>query len=145
MTPGIERTAVIVGCTADSIRLAHNLHRDPQQGIHVLGFFDDRDAARLECTDALPLLGPLSDLGKELPGRYPKIDIIIVALPHKPRLAPLLDATRQLPATVYYLPDAFTLGLVPSPVEILGGQPLLALSQNASNSGAQQERIAHAF
>jgi putative colanic acid biosysnthesis UDP-glucose lipid carrier transferase len=127
MNPSIERTAVIIGCNAASVGFAKNLLRNRQHAIRVLGFFDDRSQERLDSIGDLPLLGPLSALDQNRRDGFPAIDVIVVALPQCPRIMRVLEAMRDTPVSIYYLPDAFTLDLVHSRIENLGGLPLLEL------------------
>jgi putative colanic acid biosynthesis UDP-glucose lipid carrier transferase len=124
-----QRSAVIVGANAASLRLAGTLDNHRELCTRVAGFFDDRSADRLGPLPAFKLLGKLSDLVAYV--KREKIDVIFVALPirHVQRVMDLLDDLRDSTASIYYVPDIFVFDLIQSRTGDIMGVPVVAMCE----------------
>lgn len=124
-----QRSAVIVGANAVSLRLANTLDTHRELCTWMTGFFDDRSADRLEPLGKFRLLGKLADLVDHV--KREKIDIIFVALPirHVQRVMDLLDELRDSTASIYYVPDIFVFDLIQSRTGDVMGVPVVAMCE----------------
>ena len=125
--PPNSRRPVFAGCTEASLCLARRLQASSDMCITVAGFFDDRNAARLQLGHGLPLLGSLSDLPAYV--REHGIDVIFIALPvrHVQRVSTVLDELRDTTASIYYVPDIYMSDLIQARSGELHGVPVIAM------------------
>ena len=127
---GNLRTAVIAGTTEHGIRLGREIRHDPFLGTRLVGFFDDRDKARL---GLLPggsgLLGKLGELAAFV--KENRIDLIYVTLPMatQPRILALLDDLRDTTASIYFVPDLFVTDLIQGRISSINGMPVVAVCE----------------
>ncbi len=126
-----QRRAVIAGFNETGLRLARQIRGRPTLGIRVLGFFDDRQQARVD--DSLahphPLLGCLSDLSEF--SRQNRVDVIYLSLPMttQPRILRLLDDLRDTTSSIYFVPDIFLTDLIQGRVSAIGAVPVVAVCE----------------
>ncbi|ROH85868.1 hypothetical protein ED236_09045 [Pseudomethylobacillus aquaticus] len=126
--PSKARRAVLVGGTKQAQKFIDTLAAQPELAVMVLGFFDDREAQRLEVQDTGAVLGNLSQISAYC--QQHGVDDIYIALPMiaEPRIIKLLDELREVRSSIYFLPDAFIHDLMQTRIDVLGGMPLLAMS-----------------
>lgn len=129
MASANRRSAVIVGANVSSLSLADKLKRHPELCMEVVGFFDDRNAERLDPIGGFKLLGRLSELVVYV--NRQRIDVIFVTLPirHVQRVMTLLDDLRDSTASIYYVPDVFVFDLIQSRTGEIMGVPVVAMCE----------------
>ena len=128
--PSMVRRVAFVGCNDVSVSLAQRIAGDRDYtGLHVEGFFDDRNAARLGLCSSMRLLGKLPDLAAYV--KHRGVDVVFVALPvrHIQRVIQLLDELRDTTASVYYVPDLYAFDLIQSRTGEMFGIPVVALCE----------------
>jgi putative colanic acid biosynthesis UDP-glucose lipid carrier transferase len=127
---GLQRTAVIAGANALGQRLAERIDASPLHGLRIAGFFDDREAARLERAGAAPLLGDLGALAEYVKSQ--RVEVIYIALPmySEPRIVKLLEDLRDTTASIYFVPDVMLFDLIQARVDAIGGMPVLAVCES---------------
>jgi len=127
---GLQRTAVIAGANALGRRLAERIAASPLQGLRVAGFFDDRDAARLDEIDPARVLGGLGALAEYVKTHH--VEAIYVAMPmcSQPRILKLLEDLRDTTASIYFVPDVLLFDLIQARVDAIGGMPVLAVCES---------------
>ncbi len=127
LAPQNIRTAVVAGVSAPSQALAERLANNPESGLKLKGFFDDRGHDRLGIPESFPMLGTLGDLPDYV--REHRIDMIFVALPirHVKRVVEMLDDLRDSTASMYYLPDLFVFDLIQSRTGQIMGLPVVSM------------------
>jgi putative colanic acid biosysnthesis UDP-glucose lipid carrier transferase len=127
LAPQNIRTAVVAGVSAPSQALAERLESNPETGLALKGFFDDRGHDRLGIPESFPILGTLGDLPDYV--RKHRIDMIFVALPirHVKRVVEMLDDLRDSTASMYYLPDLFVFDLIQSRTGQIMGLPVVSM------------------
>lgn len=106
------KKAVIIGMTAQGQELAANLNHNPELGIVLQGFYDDRTSSRLD--DATPVLGKINDaLSLAKTGQ---VQNVYIALPMQAqhRINQILDAFSDSTVNTYIVPDFFTFNLLHS-------------------------------
>ncbi len=126
---GESRRAIVAGMNAQGIELARRLAADPYSRTRVVGFFDDREATRVNAGDEYKLLGTIS----ALPGfaRDNKVEHIYISLPmaSQPRILTLLDELRDTTASIYFVPDIFVTDLIQGRMDSVSGLPVVAVCE----------------
>lgn len=127
--PAHARRTVFVGCNASSIALAQRLASTPDAGMNLLGFFDDRTAARLVLGESTRLLGRLSGVAQFVKDN--NVQVIFISLPirHAKRFIDLLDELGDTTASIYYVPDIFSFDLIQSHPRDVLGVPVVAMCE----------------
>ncbi|MFO1320293.1 MAG: undecaprenyl-phosphate glucose phosphotransferase [Burkholderiales bacterium] len=124
-----QKRVVVVGMSDLSIRLAGTITGDPLLGVHVLGFFDDRNPRRLPQSTKYPLRGNIDDVAPFV--REHNINLVFVALPMvaQPRVVRLLDSLRDSTASIYFVPDVFAFDLIQARFDEIDGMPVVAVCE----------------
>jgi putative colanic acid biosynthesis UDP-glucose lipid carrier transferase len=127
--PMHARRTVFVGCNASSVALAQRLSSTPDAGMNLLGFFDDRTAARLVLGESTRLLGRLSTVAQFVKDN--NVQVIFISLPirHAKRFIDLLDELGDTTASIYYVPDIFSFDLIQSHPRDVLGVPVVAMCE----------------
>lgn len=154
-----SRSAIIAGAGKLGTRLALELMNSPHMGVRVLGFFDDRLGlrAKLSVTKVMPtsvqgtaslVLEALPEVSRSaFPGmesihgtiddipayvKKHRVDIVYITLPLRAeeRIKKLVNDLGDTTASVYIIPDIFTLNLVRSGIQDMNGIPLLAIRED---------------
>ena len=127
--PANARRSVFVGYNEISLALARRLQNDSSAGLTVVGFFDDRGAARLGSTPGVQLCGGLKDIVPHVKANA--IDVIFVALPvsYLGRVKQLLEDLRDTTVSIYYVPTIFAFDSIQGGTSELLGVPLIALCE----------------
>lgn len=123
-----RRTAAIVGANPAGERLAHAIEGDHQLDVDVIGFFDDRNRARLQgINSGMRLLGTASDVVEC--ARIQKIDLVFLALPlaQQQRIVDLVTALRDTTASVYFIPDLSNFDPIQGRLENIQGVPVISV------------------
>ncbi len=123
---GLQKTAVIAGANELGRKLAARMAENPLLGTRCAGFFDDRDASRINIKNNL---GPISKLADYV--RANPIDVIYIALPmaSQPRIVRLLEDLRDTTVSIYFVPDIFVFDLIQARVGSIGGLPVVAVCE----------------
>lgn len=123
---GYPKRAVVVGCNEQGRQLAQETTDYPMLGISIAGFFDDREAHRLDLGDQ-HLLGRFADVAEFV--KVNQIDIIYLALPmaSQPRILALLDSLRDTTVSIYFVPDVFLTDLIQARMDAVGNMPVVAV------------------
>jgi putative colanic acid biosynthesis UDP-glucose lipid carrier transferase len=126
------RGFAIVGVTDLGFELARNIERAPHMGLRLVGFFDDRPAAR---TPRLPAdvgqrVGDLDELLEQ--ARRGAVSIIYITFPMRAerRIKQVLDRLGDTTASVYLAPDFFVYELLHSRWTNIGGLPVVSVFEN---------------
>jgi putative colanic acid biosysnthesis UDP-glucose lipid carrier transferase len=127
--PGNVREAVVAGYNEVSLALADRVRADPELGIRIDGFFDDRSPERLGMPAGKELLGGLSELAEYV--NTHKVDLIFITLPMRQvqRVVDLLDELHDTTASIYYVPDIFVMDLIQSRTAEISGVPIVAMCE----------------
>jgi putative colanic acid biosynthesis UDP-glucose lipid carrier transferase len=152
---GQVRKVVIVGINDTGRKLAARIAESPHRMMAVCGFFDDRTGARTEAPPPPPVLdefdgadaddvdeevaaiahAPITVLGTMADTaayvREAGINVIFISQPMtaQPRVRQLLDALQDTTASIYFLPDIYTLDLMQARFDEVGGMPVVAICE----------------
>ena len=126
---GVRRTAVIAGAGHLGKTLAKRIEENPDLGIRLAGFFDDRAAARMAEGGPGTILGPLEKLPEFVKASH--VDLIYITLPmaSQPRLYELLEALHDSTASIYFAPDIFLFDLIQARMDTIGDMPVIAVCE----------------
>lgn len=126
------RGCAIVGVNDLGIQLARNLQSNPELGLRVMGFYDDRPEAR---TGSLPAdlnqrLGNLDEMTQAAKdGRISKI-FLTLPMRAESRLKNVLEQLSDTTASVYLVPDFFVFQLLHSRWTDVQGLPVVSIYEN---------------
>jgi putative colanic acid biosynthesis UDP-glucose lipid carrier transferase len=126
---GNLRQVVFAGFNEVSESLASKLRSNPDLGLRVAGYFDDRGADRLGPGAGDQLLGRLPELAAYV--KRENVQMIFIALPirHLQRVLDLLDDLRDTTASIYYAPDIFVFDLIQARTVEVGGIPVVSMCE----------------
>ena len=132
-TETVLRSAVIVGVSDASKRLAAKLSEDLYLGQRMQGFFDDRQALRIGELGHGGLLGHIAEVAAYV--RRNNVHYVYVSLPMvaQGRVVDLIQQLRDTTASVYFLPDLFVFDVVQARFDDLGGIPVVAICETPLN------------
>lgn len=122
-----QRRALVIGDPAAAERLAGEFARRPWTGVVVAGYTsDDYDAPA-----SVPRLGTIAETPQIVSTKA--IDEVIFALPAQqhPRIVKLSLDLLQQPVMVHMMPGLLDLTFARTPVETVGGIPLISLRESA--------------
>jgi putative colanic acid biosynthesis UDP-glucose lipid carrier transferase len=127
---GNARRVVVAGKNEQGVELAQRLATDVYSKVSVLGFFDDRDHARLMHPDKFPVLGKIAELPAYAKTNH--VDVIYLSLPmaSQQRILALLEALRDTTSSIYFVPDTFVTDLIQGRVDSVGGFPVVAVCES---------------
>lgn len=131
------RSALIIGATSSGAALAKNIRSNPQYGINLIGFCDDRNIDRLDKEQKF--IGDSRYLGNanyaiEL-ANEDKIDNIYIAMPMtaEKRIQEILHLCGNTTANVHIIPDFFTFNLINSRLSRVGEVQTLSVYDTPIN------------
>ncbi len=129
-TPGVQRTAVIVGSSETGRTLGRRIQQNPCLGMRVAGYFDDRSGDRIAGIPRDQLLGPLGDLAGFV--KQHRVDLIYCALPmsSQPRIRALLVELQDTTASIYFVPDMLSFDAMQARLDAVCGLPVIALCES---------------
>jgi putative colanic acid biosynthesis UDP-glucose lipid carrier transferase len=125
--PEYRRPAVIVGAHRMGQRVAEMLQARKDYGHDLLGYFDDRSAARLELPVDVPLIGGLNELPHFIEEHGVKDVFITLPLTSQPRILQLMETLQNTTASVHFVPDVFGVSIIQGRLEDMGGVPVVGL------------------
>lgn len=137
-TPGIvsrlwtlypHRKVVVVGVNSVARRLAESIAHRERVGQHFVGYFDDRDAARLSELGARQFIGRLADVSGYVKANG--IHAIYISLPMatQPRLVSLLQSLADTTASIHFLPDISFADPIQASVTTVAGLPVVSVCE----------------
>ena len=121
-----SRRVLLVGSSPAGEQLAHELALRPWTGLHVVGYASDEviesTAPRLGTVDETPQI-----VAKE------HIDEVIFTMPptHQDRIIRLSLVLQEQPVMLHMVPSVLDLAFARTPVQSLGGIPLISLRESA--------------
>jgi len=124
------RKAVILGLTELGMRLKQHLEQDPLLQITVTGFFDDRRLDRLPVGGIEYLLGKPATLPEYVLREDIKVVYITLPMAPRPDVLALINALQDSTASIYFVPDLFTIDLIQARLDIIGGIPIVAVRES---------------
>jgi exopolysaccharide biosynthesis polyprenyl glycosylphosphotransferase len=138
--PEKQRRVLIIGAGPVGCELHKQIQANPQLGLKVAGFLDDRSLLK---ESPAVILGPLSSATQVVETLH--IDDIVIALPQRAyrRLDQLVTELHRLPVKIWVIPDYFRLALHKAAIEEFAGIPMLDLRAPALSD--YQRMVKRAF
>jgi putative colanic acid biosynthesis UDP-glucose lipid carrier transferase len=126
---GQSRSAVIVGMNDQGIELAKRIKSNPYSNAHLVGFFEDRDSARVPQYNNWPFLGTTAQLSHFCKEHH--IDLIYLSLPMatQDRILKILDDLRDTTASIYFVPDLFVTDLIQGNISQVANMPVVSVCE----------------
>jgi len=123
----LQRRALVVGDAVTTERIAAEFARRPWTGVVLVGYTGDS----LDAPSSVDRLGSINDTLRVVAEQ--RIDEVIFALPPQSyeRVAKLSLTLLQQPVMVHMVPSVLDLSFARTPVEMIGGIPLISLRESA--------------
>ncbi len=123
------RSVGIVGATRVGEQVAGEILGSPWLGMHLYGFYDDRDGRRLHkgCADQAPNRGDLEAILRD--AKAGKIDLVYIALPLRaePRIQDIAARLADTTCSVYLVPDLYISSLLKAQWSAVGDMPVVSI------------------
>lgn len=127
-----KRRCAIAGLNELGSQLLINTKSNPECGMEVVGFYDDRNKTRNDLSTDVKILfrGKLDQLVAA--AKQGKVDTVFVTLPMRAenRIRWLLDQLADTTANVYIVPDFFVFELLHSRWNSIGGLPAVSVFES---------------
>ncbi|MDD9174982.1 undecaprenyl-phosphate glucose phosphotransferase [Aliivibrio sp. S2TY2] len=123
-----RKDAIIIGVTDSGIQLANQLKHQPELGINVIGFYDDREKERLALDNLpAPYQGTVSE-GLKL-SQNGIVQHVYISMPMKAseRIKQYLSIFSDTTANTYLIPDFFIYNLMQSRLSAIGNIPTISI------------------
>ena len=127
--PARRRTVVIGGASALGAKVARALTTGREAGVHLLGYFDDRQDERLDADAGSRLLGPLAAVGEYVRKQAVREVYIMLPLGSQPRIVRLLEELQGTTASLYFVPDVFGISIIQGRLQDLNGVPVVGICE----------------
>ncbi len=123
-------SVVIVGAGDLGKKLANRIKNAPWMGMHVVGFFDDSQAGKIDKIEGIPILGTLETVPDFC--RQKKADSVYLALPFRAekKMRALVSALENTTCSIYIIPDIFIFSLIQTRIDDLDGLPIFSISES---------------
>ena len=122
------KSVIIIGATPSGIKLADQIAVNPQLGLKLRGFYDDRPLSRLPDIGQHKVLGRIEE-GVNLVKSNPDINHVYIAMPMKAeaRITEILNKCSDTTATVHIIPDFFVYNLLHARWQYIGNIQTLSI------------------
>ncbi len=122
------KAVLIIGATNTGLSLAQQITANPQQGLKLIGFYEDRPKDRLPDMKDYPILGTI-DEGIVVVKDNPDINHVYIAMPMKAeaRITDILNRFSDTTATVHIIPDFFIFNLLHARWQHVGTMQTLSI------------------
>ncbi len=124
---GLQRRVLVVGTTVAGQQLVREFVRQPWTGLRIVGYTGDD----MQPDETLPLLGSIDATPQIVADQ--QIDEVVFAMPphERDRVVSLSLQLQQLPVMLHMAPDVIDLAFARTPVQTLGGVPVISLRESA--------------
>lgn len=122
------KSVIIIGATPSGLKLADQIVVNPQLGLKLQGFYEDRPIDRLPDMGQHKIKGTI-DEGINLVKSNPYINHVYIAMPMKAeeRITEILNKCSDTTATVHILPDFFIYNLLHARWQYVGNMQTLSI------------------
>jgi exopolysaccharide biosynthesis polyprenyl glycosylphosphotransferase len=121
-----QRKVLLVGTTPAGLKLFDEFSQHPWIGLQVIGYMGDK----IETNNQLQYFGPIENTPQVVIEQ--QIDEVVFALPPQERdsIAHLSFQLQQQPVMLHMAPDIIDLAFARTPVQSLGGVPVISLRES---------------
>ena len=127
--PTNRRGAVIIGASALGAKVARAISHSPVQGVEFMGYFDDRNDARVHPDTAALRLGNLAEAANFIRCHGVKEVFITLPLGSQPRIIELLEHLQETTASLYFVPDVFGISIIQGRLQDMSGVPVVGICE----------------
>lgn len=122
------KSVIIIGATPTGLKLAAQITNNPQYGLKLKGFYDDRPQSRLPDMENYSIQGTINE-GVLLVKENPDISHVYIAMPMKAeaRITEILNRCSNTTATVHIIPDFFIFNLLHARWQHVGNMQTLSI------------------
>ena len=122
-------SAVVIGAGSLGVKVARAIASRPAQGINFVGYFDDRNDARVHIDSTSHRLGTLRDAAPYI--RLHSIKDVFISLPlgSQPRIIELLENLQGTTASIYFVPDVFGISIIQGRLQDFNGVPVVGICE----------------
>jgi len=127
--PQARRSAVIIGASALSVKVARALRDGKDKGVDFLGYFDDRQDERVHTEAQANMLGTLSQAGEYIRRQGVREVYITLPLGSQPRIVQLLEQIQGTTASLFFVPDVFGISIIQGRLQDINGVPVVGICE----------------
>lgn len=124
-----RKQVVVIGATNLGWKVATALRDLPARSHDFLGFFDDRSDARVVPQARDQLLGNLSQVVDYVNAHGVNAVYITLSMGSQPRIVEMLEALQDTTASIYFVPDVFSISIIQGRLQDLNGVPVVGLCE----------------
>jgi putative colanic acid biosysnthesis UDP-glucose lipid carrier transferase len=127
--PANRRSAIVVGAGPLGVKVARAFKARGDIGLHFLGYFDDRQDARVDDAARQGRLGSLGDVAAYV--RQHGVHEVYITLPlgSQPRIVKLMEQVQGTTASVFFVPDVFGISIIQGRLTDMNGVPVVGLCE----------------
>jgi putative colanic acid biosynthesis UDP-glucose lipid carrier transferase len=124
-----RRTAVVVGAGPLGVKVARSVASGRDEGIDVVGYFDDRTDERVHVEGLAQRLGGLSNVASYVSAHGIREVYITLPLGSQPRILELLESLQGTTASLYFVPDVFGISIIQGRLQDMNGVPVVGICE----------------
>ena len=125
--PEHRQSAIVVGAGSLGAKVAKALSASENEGIDVLGLFDDRGDERVHADAAPRRLGGLKDVAPYIRAHGVRRVYITLPLGSQPRIVGLLEELQATTASIFFVPDVFGISIIQGRLADMNGVPVVGI------------------
>jgi Undecaprenyl-phosphate glucose phosphotransferase len=124
-----SRRAVIIGADRLGQLLGRRIQEQPLMRTKLMGFFEDGQVTH-QPANRQPMLGRIGDAAAFV--RQHGVSVVYITLPLSPHpgLLNLLEELSDTVASVYFVPDLYSLNNIQARVDVVHGMPMFAVNES---------------
>jgi len=127
--PQARRSAIIIGASALSVKVARALRDGKDTGVDFLGYFDDRQDERVHPDARAHMLGSLSQASEHVRRQGVREVYITLPLGSQPRIVQLLEQIQGTTASLFFVPDVFGISIIQGRLQDINGVPVVGICE----------------
>jgi putative colanic acid biosysnthesis UDP-glucose lipid carrier transferase len=121
------RTAIVVGAGALGVKVSRALQESRNRGVDFVAYFDDRTDARVDPAAQALLKGSLADVSTYVAEHGVKEVYMTLPLGSQPRILALLEQLQATTASLYFVPDVFSISIIQGRLQDVNGVPVVGI------------------
>src|SRR5262249_29682825 len=129
LKPQARRSAIIIGASALSVKVARALRDGKDKGVDFLGYFDDRQDERVHEEARPHMLGSLSHTSDYIRKHGVREVYITLPLGSQPRIVQLLEQIQGTTASLFFVPDVFGISIIQGRLQDINGVPVVGICE----------------
>jgi len=127
--PQARRTAIIIGASALSVKVARALRDGKDKGVDFRGYFDDRQDDRVHAEAQGHMLGTLTQASEYIRSHGVREVYITLPLGSQPRIVQLLEQIQGTTASLFFVPDVFGISIIQGRLQDINGVPVVGICE----------------